>query len=228
MFHWKTIYNEYIKWCKDDIFMIAYKHFINEHYFKLSKLKHNKQINLFIDVTKINNKYGSDGIGVNIEYKKKNVSSLTVICDENKIPLAFKCIENKNIYRKKKTHQHEIKNVQQTIDTISVDLDKVKINIIGDKGYVTKEKFRIGKKKISIITPVKKNQKKVNTIEELKLLKQKHKIENLFATLKNSERISIRKERNMKNYMGFICLGCLQYLFRYNETHLNADINLPK
>ncbi len=58
-FHWKTIYNEYNKWCKDDIFKTAYTCFIEENYFKLSKLEKNKSINLFIDVTKISNKNGS-------------------------------------------------------------------------------------------------------------------------------------------------------------------------
>ena len=37
-YHWKTIYNEYVKWSKDGIFELAYKDFLKEHYFKLSKL----------------------------------------------------------------------------------------------------------------------------------------------------------------------------------------------
>ena len=29
---------------------------------------------------------GSEGVGINIDNKKKNVSNLMVVCDENKIP----------------------------------------------------------------------------------------------------------------------------------------------
>lgn len=57
---------------------------------------------MFIDVTKIYNKSGittsvmcdfaklclgkREKIGINSEYKKKNVTSLSVICDDNKFP----------------------------------------------------------------------------------------------------------------------------------------------
>ena len=96
-YHWKSIYNEFNKWSKDNIFEEAFNCFIKENYFKLSKLKKNKSINLFIDVTKINNKSGSENIGINVEYKKKNVTSLTVIYDINIKP------------NKKNTFKHEIK-----------------------------------------------------------------------------------------------------------------------
>ena len=62
---------------------------MEENYFKMSRVRKNKKINLFIDVTKISNKSGSEKIGVNFEYKKKNVTSLSAICDDNKIPLGI-------------------------------------------------------------------------------------------------------------------------------------------
>ena len=42
-FHWKTIYNEFIKWSKDNIFKIAFEKFINTNYFKHSKVRQNKR-----------------------------------------------------------------------------------------------------------------------------------------------------------------------------------------
>jgi hypothetical protein len=45
-----------------------------------------ENINLFIDVTKISNKYDSEGIAINCEYKKKNITPITLICDQNKLP----------------------------------------------------------------------------------------------------------------------------------------------
>jgi uncharacterized CHY-type Zn-finger protein len=128
----KTIYNEYNKWSKDGIFETAYNYFIKENYFKLSKLKNNKFINLFIDVTKISNKNCSENIGqfkkhsflnltlrgINVEYKKKNVTSLTVICDNNKIPIGIQYMDVNIRPNKKNTFNHEIKNVQNTLNTI--------------------------------------------------------------------------------------------------------------
>jgi hypothetical protein len=45
--------------------------FMKENYFKISKVKQNKKINLFIDVIKISNKLGSEFVTINCEYRKK-------------------------------------------------------------------------------------------------------------------------------------------------------------
>ncbi len=52
------------------------------------------------DVTKINNKHGSENIGVNVEYTKKNVTALLTITNE-KIPLSIIPLNStKKIYKK--------------------------------------------------------------------------------------------------------------------------------
>jgi hypothetical protein len=43
---------------------------------------------MFIDVTKICNKLGSECVTINAEYKKKNITGLTVICYQNTLPLS--------------------------------------------------------------------------------------------------------------------------------------------
>ena len=48
----------------------------------ISKL-YSHTLNLFIDMTKINNKYGSENVGINGEYRK-NIILLSAITDENK------------------------------------------------------------------------------------------------------------------------------------------------
>ena len=50
-YHWKSIYNEFKKWSLDNIFKDAYIKFIQNNYFKISKVRSNKKINLFVDVT---------------------------------------------------------------------------------------------------------------------------------------------------------------------------------
>ena len=216
-YHWKTIYNEYNKWSNDDIFKDAYFKFMKENYFKMSRVRKNKKINLFIDVTKISNKHGSEKIGVNFEYKKKNVTSLTAICDDNKLPLGITYM-NTNL-RKTKTGKHTIKHdingVQPTLDSIPFNLKKyVAVKLIGDKGYISSKKFTVFNRKVKMIHPKKKNQKTKNTNKEKKILSKRHKIENFFALLKKYNRVVLRSERKIVNYMSFVYIGLLDLLAR--------------
>jgi hypothetical protein len=41
-FHWKTIYNEFNKWTKDNIFEDTFYTFIQKKYFKISQIKNIK------------------------------------------------------------------------------------------------------------------------------------------------------------------------------------------
>jgi hypothetical protein len=316
--HWNTINNEFRKWCKYNIFETAYKRLLTLGYYKLPYIKKSKTMNLFIDVTKINNNLGSENVGVNCEYKKKNITALQFIVDEYKIPLGVmplelnniknteyknnnknkkkntkkntkksetkksetkkntiketnkeknlndKQIKYKKIYEnnkiitkkiteevikievyesdseniqniinengtlenntpvqnqlkirnfvKRSTLQHEIKNVQNTINSIDFRLKPYhKITLVGDKGYISKENFTVFDKKINIITPKKRNDKIKQNKKELTLLKKRHIIENYFANLKTTTKINQRKERKTVNYMGLVYLDLFMY-----------------
>lgn len=214
-YHWKSIYNEFNKWSKDGIFKNAYFKFMKENYFKMSKVRKNKKINMYIDVTKISNKAGSEKIAINSEYKKKNVTSLSAICDDNKLPLGITYMDT-NLSRTKTgkhTFKHDIKGVQKTLDTIPFKLKEyVSVNLIGDKGYVSSKKFNVFNRLIKIIHPKRKNQKKKNTKIERKKLSKRHKIENFFAMLKKYNRLVLRHERKIVHYMSFVYIGLLDYL----------------
>jgi len=309
--HWNTINNEFRKWCKFNIFEIAYKRLLTKGYYKLRYIKKSKTMNLFIDVTKINNNLGSDNVGINCEYKKKNVTGLQFIVDENKIPLGVTPLELNNIkgteyknninnnktknnntknnkkennkikkivmketqnvkqlndthikYKtsyennkiittkiiekvvkienynnssenmqniiianeiidkntkvgnivRRSTLQHELKNVQKTLDSIDIKLKPYnKIKLVGDKAYICKEQFTIFNKKIRIITPKRKNDKTKQKKRELHVLKKRSIIENYFISLKISSKIKDRKERKIENYMGFVYLDLFMY-----------------
>ena len=160
-----------------------------------------------------------------------------MICDQNKLPLCISNVEmNKIIYNKRKTAKHEIKNVQRTLDKINIKVKDyvqnskefklksfafwVDVNLIGDRGYITKEKFTINNKKISIITPKRKNQKnKIITKKEKSLLKERHKIENVFALINNNNRVMVRRDKNLNNYFSFIYISMLEIHIRYAYTH---------
>ena len=84
-----------------------------------------------------------------------------------------------------------IKNVSKTLNKINVQpklkiKDYVDLNLIGDKAYITKNTFEIMNRNINIITPKRKNQLTKNTTKEKILLKDRHKIENLFAYIKKN------------------------------------------
>jgi transposase len=216
-YHWKSIYNEFKKWSNDSVFKEAYILFLKNEYFKISSVRRDKKINLFIDATKIYNKYGSDKIGINFENKKKNVTVLTGICDDNKIPLAFEFMDT-NLSKTKSGRnkiKHDLNGVQPTLNNIPVIFKKyINIKLIGDKGYVTPKKFNMGNRKIGIIYPKRKNQKKKNTIIEKRVLKKRHKIENVFASIKKYSRINVRKDRKIIHYMSFTYIGLFDYLFK--------------
>jgi len=108
-FHWKTIYNEFNKWTKDKIFEDAFYKFIRNKYFKISQIKKHKKLKLFIDVTKIVNKLGNEGVVIHCENKKKNITPISMICDQNKLPLCISNVDiNRSIYNKRKTAKHEM------------------------------------------------------------------------------------------------------------------------
>ena len=346
--HWKSIENKYRLWCKFDVFKIACNKLINMMHplltYNYSKKK--EDLILLIDVVKINNKRGSQNIGINSEYPKKNVTELLsishnihTICvlplqskikiydthytptcikkikkqqkqsfkniqnkylikklqkiqkNENKIQETKKQFNmklNKNNKNKKSTHQkekeqhrymeklikidqeldqylkecdehikksnndviiktenkitkenkiweekreflnktrvktfeHETKKIQEALNLVSINTDQFKnIYLIGDKAYnigVNKNQFNLNNKKVTLIAPKKKNDPVKSTTFQQELLKGRHFIENSFVNLKNNDRTYVRKDKNIKNYMGFIELTIMEtYLKKF-------------
>ena len=220
-YHWKTIYNEFNKWTKDGIFKKAFESFLKNNYFKISKVRQNKNIKMLIDVTKINNKKGSECNVINNEYKKKNITPIVLICDENKLPIGVTNMKVKNVYKNgNKTCNHDVKGIQDALDTIPFEIPSyVTIHLIGDKGYITQNKFTVGKHVIQITTPKRKNQKNKNTKKEFKILQKRYRIENLFASIKSNNRINTRMETNLNNYFSFLYLTLLEIYFNYIDKN---------
>jgi hypothetical protein len=164
IYHYKTIYTEFNTWSKDGIFKEAFYYFVSSNYFKVSKLKKNKNINLFIDTTKINNWKGSDGVFINSEYKKKNVTPLLIVCDENKLPLGITHLKiNKKYKNGRKTCHHEVNEIQNVLNDIPLQIPThIKINVIADKGFVSSKKYYLSNKEINLITPKKNKPKNKN------------------------------------------------------------------
>ena len=86
---------------------------------------------LGVDVTKVSNKLGSECVTINGEYRKKNITGLTIICDQNKLPLSVSSVNiNRKLNNNLKTATHEIKNVQKSL--LHKIINKIIINIYND------------------------------------------------------------------------------------------------
>lgn len=209
-YHYKYVSDIFRLWVSKDIFRRAYNALLGDYYFKLKTILKTDYANLFIDCTFINNKYGSDLVYFNPQYHKKNVSKLSITCDENKIMLS--CVP---MDKKDKTFHHDITAVQETLNAIPVNvIDTSFKNIIGDGGYLTQEKFKLGNKYIKIIAPKKRSQPIKNTPKEKILLHDRYKIEHVNTLLKNYLRVSLRKDKYINNFMGWVFLAAQDILIR--------------
>ena len=87
--------------------------------------------------------------------------------------------------------------------------------ICGDKGYITTQTFKLNnKKEVKIIAPKRENQKSKNTAEDEELLKERSKIERCFAPLKKYNRVCIRRDQNIANYMNFVYFALLDMFYK--------------
>ena len=102
--------------------------------------------------------------------------------------------------------------------------DNKTTKLVGDKGYVTSEKFKLNnKKRTKMIYPKRKNQKTENTKIELKILKKRGSVERSINVLKKPDRLARRKDRKIENYMGFVYLRLCYSFCLQNEDQLFKD-----
>ncbi len=147
----------------------------------------NKNIQLIIDSTFINNKYGVEDIALNTDNKKKRSSKLSIVTDEdkfiysvinikintvNEIKIDKRLKENKNKnkrkFKKRKAFIHDVKTIQASLDNINSKYNFNEVTLLGDKGYVDKnENYCFNNKKINSVTYKRKNQKKMMKMKKI-------------------------------------------------------------
>ena len=79
---------------------------------------------------------------------------------------------------------------------------------MGNKGYISNEKYKYNNKEIKLLTH-KKNQIK-NDEEINNILKERIYVENTIGIIKKNERVMTRKDHKIKNYMSFVYLASLK------------------
>ena len=205
-----TIRKKFYKWKNLNVFNIAH----NEMYNIYSKNRCFKT--LFMDSTVIQNLNGSFN---EIDYYYKIVSKkqikLSVLSDNNNVPISS-IITNPKI--------HDSKLIKPLINNIQCNL-KNNVKILADKGYITNQTIYQKKyKKISMVTPLRKNQKKKLSEENKKLLKNKrYKIEQFFCNIKNSyKRIRYIMDSKYDNYNTFIIMAFTKTL-QYSNIDIFID-----
>ena len=199
-YHYKTIYNKFCLWTSLNVFKNA---FYNYKTMILSNL-------LLIDATSINNKYGSENIVINVEYKKKKITKLSIVTNKQGFIYSIVPFDIKNVNINYSTSVHDVRMINKSIDEIKyINNNSKYYNLIADKAYKTNDKYKLKNKKIKIITPDKKNTINKNNKFKNKKLKLRVKIENVNCFIKKYERIILRKDRKIKYFMSFVYLGCL-------------------
>jgi len=203
-YHYKSIQYKFNKWCKDGIFKDVFNNFINKHLI-------NKEIKLFIDSTFINNKYGIEDIGLNIDNKKKKASKLSIICDASKFIYSITSIKiKKNNNKKSIGFIHDSNTIQNSLNNINKIYNFKNVLLMGDKGYKTQNEFTCNNKKIRLLTSKRKNQKEQNNKNDCLLLKKRIYSENSISNMKKNERVMTRKDHTISSYMGFVYLSCIK------------------
>ena len=107
-YHYKTIYNKFCLWTSLNVFKNAfynYKTIINSNL-------------LLIDATSINNKYGSENIVINVEYKKKKITKLSIISNKQCFIYSVIPFDIKNINIAYSTSVNDVKMIKKSIDEI--------------------------------------------------------------------------------------------------------------
>lgn len=212
-YHYKVINNEYRKWCYDGVFYRARKKFIQENYYKFYPELAKVRNCLFIDTCFFFNKYGIEYIGIYPELRKKKVTKLVALVDIYKNLVSVIYVENTetidSINNKefiKKTFCHDVKCIQLALDNIIIKFNNRKnVYIVGDKSFITPQKFTYNDKNIIIITSKRKRDKK-------KIEKQIKKIE--------------KKIKELSDKMELIKINTKRYIqYDNKKTKLNDKIN---
>ena len=131
-YHYKTIYNKFRLWTSLLIFVNAFKNYKTSYKTNL----------LLIDATSNINKYGSENIVINPEYKKKKVTKLSLITNKNGFIYSVSYFDIKNKNNNYSTAVHDVKMINKNFtDIIKVNNKANYYYLLGDKAYKTQNKF---------------------------------------------------------------------------------------
>ena len=81
---------------------------------------------------------------------------------------------------------------------------------MGDAGFIINKDNILSN--VNLITVKRKNQKEQNTEDNKAKLKNRYKIENLFAKIKVFNRIHVRRDKLIVSFMGFVHMAVMRII----------------
>ena len=81
---------------------------------------------------------------------------------------------------------------------------------MGDAGFIINKDNVLSN--VNLITVKRKNQKEQNTEDNKAKLKNRYKIENLFAKIKVFNRIHVRRDKLIVSFMGFVHMAVMRII----------------
>jgi hypothetical protein len=205
-YHYKTINKIHLEWSRNEVYKKAYNKMLKIN--NLCKLS----VNNFIDGTLIINKSGIENIGYGCgESRKKKFTAITCICNENTKPIT---IVNCTTYTKELNKVKTIRTLPHDSQTILPAIKSLKTNksynLVGDSGFLFDRSLIPAN--VNLITVKRKNQLVQNTVIENQILKKRYKIENLFARIKQFNRVHVRRDKLIVTYLGFVHLAFMKII----------------
>ena len=104
-----------------------------------------------------------------------------------------------------KTLPHDSKSILPSIKKINTDKP---YNLIGDAGFVYNKSLL--PPNVNLIYVTRSNQHIKNTPDDKLKLKNRYKIENLFAKIKRFNRVHVRRDKLIVSYLGFVYLAFMK------------------
>ena len=203
--HYKTIQDKFLLWSNNKIFEKAYNKLITEEI--VPKCNSHTTLNLYIDSSDIHNNDGIEMVKTG-KNKKKKVTEISYICDNNKTVYDVSFYEG------------NVSDVKTIIPSINPIINKIlyrRINLIGDKGYISKDRGNeLRKSKVFLITPKRKNMHIKTRSFEKKKLKNRYIIEHCIRENKIFNRVSFRKDKLINTYKSFVYLALIIRFNRFN------------
>jgi hypothetical protein len=198
-YYYKTAQDKFLQWSRCNIFEKAYFRLLKKY--TISELKRSTTLNLFIDTADINNKYGSELVKYG-KNKKKRVTKISYIADKNKTVYGITFFSGNTA---------DINTLMPSVDDLVKRIKYRRINLTGDKGYISAEKAAclLDKYNVKLHTPARKNMKKKTGKITKKHLKGRYAIENTIQTNKSHNRICLRRDRLMTTYKSFVFLSLI-------------------
>ena len=168
---------------------------------------------LFLDTTQVKNVRGVDCVGRNPTDRGRKGTKMSVICDNNQVPLV--CLYSGS-------NAPDIKQALSTMDGIECPVTadgRRRCNIVADRAYFSgKLRAQLKQRKFRLVTDNKRNcqPRRITKADRLRLT-ARHKIENTFCRLDKFMRIRVRLECSLDSFKAFNTLAFMLIIIRHSQ-----------